>query len=66
MSEASAAGRTWYCSNCEQFLTVGETAQVCGDGEDCPRSDEYDGSPCGYLVCTDCHHPARGERRRIQ
>jgi hypothetical protein len=52
----------WYCENCEEAIGypyIEDThAMVCEDAAECPKSIEWDGDACGYVVCKWCHEPA--------
>ncbi len=57
---ADTAGdpEVWYCRECAEYRPVdGEHGFACDAPRDCPRSGEWDGDNCGYIVCAECHEP---------
>lgn len=52
----------WYCDSCDErigYPYIDEThAEICDDATECPKSVEWNDSPCGHVVCKWCHEPA--------
>jgi hypothetical protein len=63
MDQFASEHWVWYCPECNTDLTRGEDAIACEDPDACPNTKDWGGDACGYIVCTECHRPAR-ERRR--